>query len=180
VGRWKLVAPKLRSLIPPDPVVIQVKEHKTTEITLTYLDSSAKGRNGLGVYGRPGTVWGSVASATRYRNLAALAHALRASKLGCAHLQRLHVISSLKIDGAAADCRMLSHRATVEVWSYVGKLPYVTGFGPLRGWRAVGPNWVIEPYEDERRVVQRIQAALKGQAVHFMCSGPHTSDPCTS
>jgi hypothetical protein len=168
-------------LITPDPVVIEVKEHKTTEVTLTYRDSSAKGRNALRVYGRPGRVWGRVASASRYRNLAVLAHALQAAKLGCTHLQRSHVISSVKIDGAAAGCRLLSHRSTLGVWSYVGKLPYVTGFGSVRGWRAVGPNWVIEPHEDGRGVVQRIQAALKGQAVHFMCSAlPQISGPCTS
>jgi hypothetical protein len=178
VGRWKLVAPKIRRLIAPDPVIIQVNEHKTTRVTLTYRSRTIKGRNALSVYGRPGKVFGDVRSASRYRDLAALGHALHGTKLGCDHLQKLPVISTGKVDGASADCRLLSHRVTLQVWRVVRKLPYVTGFGSVRGWEAVGPNWVIEPHEDGRDVVPRIQIALGGQIVDFKCWSPRFHPKC--
>jgi hypothetical protein len=40
VGTWRLVAPPIRDLEPPDPIVIEVKEGEETKVTLTYTESS--------------------------------------------------------------------------------------------------------------------------------------------
>lgn len=39
VGTWRMIAPKLPGLIPPEPIVIELEEHEVEHVTLVYSEA---------------------------------------------------------------------------------------------------------------------------------------------